>query len=202
MRSTPAIGQRNVTEPKIELFFDENVQVKDAMTKVVVSPAQINIPQITANGKKLTVSLRDTLIPNTTYTIDFSDAVSDLNEGNELDGLAVSFSTGDTVDSLQISGMVFEARNLEPAQGMVVGVYSNLDDSAVRTLQLERIAKTNQKGQFTIRGLKPGKYRIYAINDLNRDYHWDRSEDVAFYDVLVSPSVSGAVESEDRKSVV
>ena len=179
-----------MTEPKIELFFDENVQVKDAMTKVVVSPAQINIPQITANGKKLTVSLRDTLIPNTTYTIDFSDAVSDLNEGNELDGLAVSFSTGDTVDSLQISGMVFEARNLEPAQGMVVGVYSNLDDSAVRTLQLERIAKTNQKGQFTIRGLKPGKYRIYAINDLNRDYHWDRSEDVAFYDVLVSPSVS------------
>ncbi|WP_303328177.1 Ig-like domain-containing domain [uncultured Muribaculum sp.] len=201
LRSTPAIGQRNVNESRIELFFDENVQVKDAMTKVVVSPAQINIPQITANGKKLTVSLRDTLIPNTTYTIDFSDAVSDLNEGNELDGLAVSFSTGDTVDSLQISGMVFEARNLEPAQGMVVGVYSNLDDSAVRTLQLERIAKTNQKGQFTIRGLKPGKYRIYAINDLNRDYHWDRSEDVAFYDVLVSPSVSGAVESDTLKAV-
>ena len=200
LRSTPAVGERNFKGNRIELMFDENVQVKDVMTNVVVSPAQQNIPQITANGRKITVNLRDTLIPNTTYTIDFSNSISDLNEGNELDGLAVDFSTGPDLDSLQISGMVFEARNLEPAMGMIVGVYSNLADSAVRTLKLERIAKTNQKGQFTIRGLKPGKYRIYAINDMNRDYHWDRSEDVAFYDMLLSPSASDSVATDTLKT--
>lgn len=95
------------------------------MNKVVVSPAQKNIPSITANGKKITVDLRDTMIPDMTYTIDFSDAIQDLNESNELDGFSFAFSTGDSIDSLQISGMVFEAHTLEPAQGMLVGVYSN-----------------------------------------------------------------------------
>lgn len=84
--------------------------------------------------------------------------------------------------------MVLEARNLEPAQGMLVGIYSTPADSAISTLKLERIAKTNQYGQFTVRNLKPGEYQIFALNDINRDLHWDRSEDVAFYDVLISPS--------------
>ena len=100
----------------------------------------------------------------------------------------MDFATGDTIDTLRISGMVFEARTLEPAQGMLVGVYSNLSDTAISTLPFERITKTNQLGQFTLRNLKAGTYRVYALNDVNRDYHWDRSEDVAFYDVAVSPS--------------
>ena len=86
--------------------------------------------------------------------------------------------------------MVFKARNLEPAQGMIVGVYANPADSAIKTLPLERVAKTNQLGQFTIRGLRPGDYRVYAIDDRNRDWHWDRSEDVAFFPLTVSPSVT------------
>lgn len=200
LRATPGVGARNFDGNRIELMFDENVQIKDALTSVVVSPAQQNMPQITANGRKITVNLRDSLIPNTTYTIDFSNSVSDLNEGNELDGLAIDFSTGPELDSLQISGMVFEARNLEPAMGMIVGVYSNLADSAVRTLKLERIAKTNQKGQFTIRGLKPGQYRIYAINDMNRDFHWDRSEDVAYYDMLISPTAADSIAVDSLKT--
>ena len=185
--ATPRVGATGVKSSRITLEFNENVQVQDAMNKVVVSPAQKSFPQVTANGRKLTVDIRDTIIPNTTYTIDFSDAVRDLNEGNVLDGLAIDFSTGDPIDSLRISGMVFEARTLEPAQGIIVGVYSNLADSAISTLQMERIAKTNQYGQFTIRGLKPQPYRLFAVNDINRDYHWDRSEDVAFYDTVVTP---------------
>lgn len=189
IKSNPTQGQTNVKSNKIEIFFDENLKVDDASNKVVISPVQKAMPSIITNGKKVSVELRDTLIPNTTYTIDFSDAIQDLNEGNPVDGFALDFSTSDSIDSLRISGMLFEARNLEPAQGMIVGVYSNLADSAISTLPLERISKTNQLGQFTIRGLKPGYYRIFALNDKNRDYHWDRSEDVAFYDVALSPSV-------------
>ncbi|MBQ7041554.1 MAG: Ig-like domain-containing protein [Muribaculaceae bacterium] len=188
VKSEPAIGALNYTNEKIVLEFDENVQVKDVMDKVVVSPVQKSMPSITANGRRVYVELKDTMRQNTTYTIDFSDAISDLNEGNPLDGFAVDFSTGNEIDSLRISGMIFEARNLEPAQGMLVGVYSNLSDTAITTLPLERISKTNQLGQFTLRNLKPGTYRIFALNDLNRDYHWDRSEDIAFYDIDITPT--------------
>ena len=188
VRSNPALGQLNFSGNKITVDFDENIALDDAMNKIVVSPAQKTTPAISSNGRRVTIELRDTLQPNTTYTVDFADAVKDLNEGNVLDGFAIDFSTGETLDSLCISGMVFEAETLEPAQGMLVGVYSNLSDTAITTLPLERITKTNQLGQFTLRNLKEGTYRVFALNDVNRDYHWDRSEDIAFYDVTVSPS--------------
>lgn len=190
LRSNPAPGTTGFTGTKIEVIFDENIKLEDIMNKVVVSPAQKQPPTISANGRKLSVEMRDTLMLSTTYTLDFSDAIRDLNEGNILDGFALDFATGDTIDTLRISGMVFEAQTLEPAQGMLVGVYSNLEDSAIHTLPMERITKTNQLGQFTIRNLKEGSYRIFALNDVNRDYHWDRSEDVAFYDVTISPTAT------------
>lgn len=189
VRSTPEPGTLNFNGNRINIFFDENIKMEDVMNKVVVSPVQKQPPSISANGKRLTVEFRDTLRPDATYTVDFSDAIRDLNEGNILDGFAIDFSTGDTRDSLVISGMLFEARNLEPAQGMIVGVYSNLSDTAITTLPFDRIAKTNQYGQFVIRNLAPGTYNLYAVNDLNRDYHWDRSEDVAFLGQSVVPEV-------------
>lgn len=198
--SRPSPGTLNNTRTRFDLYFDENVQLEDAFNKVIVSPVQVTPPSINANGKHVSVELRDTLIPNTTYTIDFADAIKDLNEGNILDGFAIDFSTGDSIDSLRISGMVLEARNLEPAQGMIVGIYSDLADSAISTLPMDRIARTNQYGQFTLRNLKPGTYRIFALNDMNRDYHWDRSENVAFYDVTISPWVEDIVVTDTLRA--
>lgn len=188
IRSNPSPGSKNVNTDRISIIFDENVQVKDVMTKVVVSPPQKSMPKVSAVGRTVRIELADTLLPNTTYTVDFTDAISDLNEDNALDGFAFDFSTGDTIDSLCISGMVFEAETLEPAQGMLVGVHSNLADSAISTLPFDRITRTNQYGQFTVRNLKEGTYRIYAIDDVNRDNKWDRSENVAFYNVMVTPT--------------
>ena len=187
VRSTPMPGELRSTATNIAIYFDENVQLEDAFSKVVISPVQIESPQVSANGRRVSISLRDSLKPNTTYTIDFGDAIKDLNEGNVLDGFALDFSTGDAIDTLRISGLVLEAETLEPAQGMLVAAYSNLSDTAIRTLPPDRIARTNQRGQFTIRNLAPGQYRIYALNDLNRDWHWDRSEDVAFLDTTITP---------------
>nr|MDE6049725.1 Ig-like domain-containing protein [Paramuribaculum sp.] len=198
--STPAPGALNVDKNKITLRFNENVQVNDALTKIVISPAQVTSPLITAAGKNIIVELRDTLIPDVTYTIDCTDAIRDLNEGNIIDGFSFAFSTGPVIDTLQISGMVLQASNLEPAQGMLVGVYSNLEDSAVRTLPFERITKTNQLGQFTIRNLKEGTYRIFALEDKNRDWHWDRSENIAFLDVTVTPTASDEMVQDTLKA--
>lgn len=188
VRSNPAMGQLDVKTNRITVEFNENIQLDDAMNKIIVSPAQKTTPAISTIGRKVYIELRDTMLPSTTYTVDFSDAVKDLNEGNILDGFSMDFSTGDILDTLRISGRVFEARTLEPAQGMLVGVYSNLSDTAITTLPFERITKTNQRGEFTVRNMAPGTYRIFAVKDINRDYHWDRSEDIAFYDVTLTPS--------------
>lgn len=198
--SNPGDGAVNFKGKRMRVYFDENVQIQDAMNKVVVSPAQITPPAISANGRYVQVEFRDTLRSDMTYTIDFTDAVKDLNEGNVLDGYATAFSTGPVIDSLRISGIVLQASNLEPAQGMLVGAYSDLSDTALTTLPFERITKTNQYGQFTLRNLKPGTYRIFAVNDINRDYHWDRSEDIAFYDSLITPTVSRVVVNDTLRS--
>ncbi|MDE7389028.1 MAG: Ig-like domain-containing protein [Muribaculaceae bacterium] len=206
--SNPMPGSTNFDGKKIVLTFDENVQMDNPSEKLVVSPPQQQQPAVLANGRHVTITLRDTLIPNTTYTVDLSDGVKDLNEGNILDGMAIDFSTGPSIDTLRISGMVLEARTLEPAQGMLVGVYATDADSAITTLRMERIAKTNQLGQFTVRNLKPGRYQIFALTDVNRDFHWDRTEDVAFCDSILSPSASAVMlsdtflDSSDRDSVV
>ena len=194
--SNPSPGSLNFKGNKISIFFDENVQLDNPASKVAISPAQTQQPNMTANGKKVEIELKDSLLPNTTYTIDLADAVKDLNEGNILDGFAIDFSTGSEIDTLAISGIVLQARNLEPAQGMLVGVYSGNADSAIHTLPFERIARTNQLGQFTIRNLKPGEYQVFALTDNNRDLHWDRTEDVAFHGRLISPSI-GIMEVSD-----
>ncbi len=188
VKSNPAPGALNVKTDRITIDFNENVEVEDPLNQVVVSPAQKNAPRVTGVGHRVTVQLQDSLIPNTTYTIDFTNAIKDLNEGNVLEGFSFDFSTGNVLDSLCISGMVFAAEDLEPAQSMLVGVHSNLSDTALTTLTFDRITRTNQYGQFTIRNLKPGKYRIFAINDINRDNKWDRSEDVAFFPGIVEPT--------------
>lgn len=189
VRSNPPHGTLNFKGERIEAFFDENIQLDDAFNKVIVSPTQKITPVVRSFGRRVTVELRDTLKPNTTYTIDFADAIQDLNEGNVLDGFALDFSTGDSIDTLRLSGIVLEARTLEPAQAMTVGIYREPADTAITTLPFERIARTNQLGQFTVRNLKAGNYAVYAINDLNRDNKWDRSEDIAFLGHLATPSV-------------
>lgn len=108
VKSNPAPGSLNVKNPKIVVEFDENVSIEDPMNKVVVSPAQRTPPSVSALGRHVTVELRDTMLENTTYTIDFADAIRDLNESNVLDGFAMDFATGDSIDSLRISGMVLK----------------------------------------------------------------------------------------------
>ena len=190
VRSDPPPGSLHFAGSRLSVYFDENISLDDPSNKVVVSPPQKQPARISGNGRRVIVEFMDTLLPDVTYTVDFADAVRDLNENNVLDGFALDFSTGAVRDTLSISGMVFEARNLEPAQGMVVGVYraDGFADTTLTTMSLERITKTNQLGHFTVRNLRPGSYRIFAINDVNRDFHWDRSEDVAFYDVEISPT--------------
>ncbi len=190
VKTSPANGAVNFKGSKVEITFDEIVQIKDQQSKVVVSPAQKEMPVIRNNGRKVTVEFRDTLKPNTTYVVDFTNAIEDNNEGNVLDGYSFAFSTGETIDSLQVSGMALRASDLEPMQHILVGLHSNLSDTAFATTPLERISRTNDRGQFTLRNLKPGRYHIFALNDVDGDYRMARTEDMAFCDSVVVPGVT------------
>ena len=130
IKSMPVPNALNVSKQKIEIEFDEIIQVDKPSEKVIVSPPQKDMPEIRTSGRKITVILKDSLLPNTTYTIDFSDAIIDNNERNPLYGFAYSFSTGPKIDSLQVSGILLNARDLEPITGMLVGLHSDLEDSA------------------------------------------------------------------------
>ena len=141
-------------------------------------------------GKKVTVEFRDELEENTTYVIDFSNAIEDNNEGNQLDGYSFAFSTGDEIDTLAVSGIVLRANDLEPMQHVIVGLHSNLDDTAFTNVPLERVSRTNDRGKFTIRNLKPGSYHVFALSDVDGDYRMARTEDIAFLDEVIVPSTS------------
>ena len=197
INSHPKPNATNVNNQKLELIFDEIVTLKDPSTKIIVSPAQTEQPKITANGRKVTVEIIDTLLENTTYTVDFSNAIQDNNEGNPLYNFAFAFSTGEQIDTMRVSGIVLDSHTLEPMQGVVVGLHDDLSDSAFFKTKMKRVALTNDRGQFTIRNLKPGKYHIFGLKDLDRDYKFaNPTEDIAFCDSIIIPAVE-MTESAD-----
>lgn len=195
VRSNPPVGATDVSPRRVTLEFDELVNVKDAFTKVVVSPTSASMPRVSSSGKHVYINFQDTLLPETTYTVDFGNAIEDNNEANKLQGFSYWFSTGPVLDTLQISGMVLAARDLEPQQSMLVGVHpADAPDTAFRTLRLVRVAKTDDRGRFTIRGLKDMDYRVFALADANNDYRWDNpQEDIAFTSFTVRPTCEPAL---------
>ncbi len=196
LSSTPAPGALNYNRNKITLTFDEYINLGSS-EKVVISPPQVQQPGIKASGKRVIVTLEDTLKANTTYTIDFADAIEDNNEGNPLYDFAFTFSTGDNLDSMKVSGTLLNAYNLEPINGMLVGLHANLEDSAFTTLPFDRVARTDSRGRFSIRGVAPGKYRIYGLQDSDRDYAFSQpSEMIAYNDSLVIPSMESRTRND------
>ena len=177
---------------KVSILFDEYIKMENASEKVVVSPPQIEMPNIRTVGKRVKIDLYDTLRPNTTYTIDFSDAIVDNNEGNPLGKYTYSFSTGPAIDTMEVSGTILNAENLEPVKGILVGLHpadSLFHDSLFQTQPLMRVARTNGSGQFTVKGVKDGRYRVFALQDMDGNYRFSqKSERLAFDTVSFSTS--------------
>ena len=186
---SPADQATNVTSQKITIYFDEFIKLADATQNVIVSPPQLEMPEIKTQGKKIVVQLIDSLKPNTTYTVDFSDAISDNNEGNPLGNYTYTFSTGEQIDTFEVAGYVLSADKLEPIQGICVGLYDDLADSAFRTKPLLRISRTDEQGHFVIKGVAMGEYRVYALQDADGDFKFSqKSEMLAFSHQTYTPS--------------
>ncbi len=179
----------NVKTRKMAIFFDEYIKIENPSEKVVVSPPQLEVPEIQAAGSKINIQLVDSLKPNTTYTIDFSDAITDNNEGNPLGNYTYSFSTGDHIDTLEVAGYVLNAEDLEPIKGILVGLYSNLTDTVFHSEPMLRVGRTDATGHFVIKGVAPGKYRIYALQEADGNYCYNqKSEMIAFNHDIIEPT--------------
>ena len=188
VHTDPADKGTGVKSKKVTITFDEFIKLEDATSKVVISPPQIEPADIKASGKKIVVELKDSLMDNTTYTIDFSDAISDNNEGNPMGNYTYSFSTGERIDTFEVSGNVLDATNLEPIKGILVGLYDDLSDTVFARKPFIRVSRTDSRGRFVIRGIAPGTYRVYALQDADGNYIYSqKSEMLAFSHETFNP---------------
>lgn len=185
---SPALGASNASARKVNITFSELIKVENAQEKIIVSPPQVENPEIKTSGRHISVQLLDSLRPNTTYTIDFSDAIVDSNEGNPLGNFTYYFSTGLQLDTMEVAGHVLQAEDLEPVKGILVGLHANTADSAFTTAPFDRVARTDGNGRFCIKGVAPGRYRIYALKDMDNDFRYSRGEMLAFCPDTIRPS--------------
>lgn len=195
--ANPAEGAVNVKAKQFYVDFNEFIKIENASENVIVSPPQTEAPEIKSQGKRISIKLVDSLKANTTYTIDFSSSISDNNEGNPLGNYTYTFSTGNRIDTLEVAGYVINAENLEPVKGILVGLYDNLSDSAFCKLPMLRVARTDSRGHFIVRGVAPGRYHIFALQDQDGDYRYgQRSEMIGFSDQIIEPTFKDDIRQD------
>jgi len=163
--ATPKLLSTNFTGSKVILVFNEYVDVLDIQTNLLVSPFPKTNPQVDFKLKTVTVKLKDTLLENTTYAINFGNAIRDNNEGNPFRNFTYVFSTGKTIDSLQLGGQVIIAETGKKDSTIIAMLYRNVDDSAVQKRKPNYIAKLDSSGNFKFTNLSAGSYKVYALKD-------------------------------------
>ena len=185
--SEPEMGALNFKGKRIEVTFDEYLQLDNIAQNLLMSPPQQTPPDVKVRGKKLVIQLQDTLRDSTTYTLDFGDAVCDYREKVPLHNYSFYFSTGPTIDTLEYTGRVYEAATLNPMQGIFVGVHETMEDSAFTSTTFLRVARTDSAGFFRISNMHAGTYRLYAVEEVSRDYRLSPGEALAFADEPIEP---------------
>ena len=187
LEAIPPAFQTNFTGNRIDLTFNEYVQIKDLSNQLVVSPPLNNLPEYQLRGRTLRLILQDTLLEATTYTFNFGESISDLSEGN-IYPYAYVMSTGSYIDSLVVRGAVRDALTGAPVEGARVMMYTEMTDSLPFTEKPYYFALTDKQGAYELAYLKPGKYRLVALEDGNRDYlYGEFSEKFGFFEEAILP---------------
>jgi Bacterial Ig-like domain len=183
VKSTPPDSGRNVRTNKITLEFDEYVQLQNAQQQVVISPVPKIMPLIESKLRTVTIRLKDSLEPNTTYSINFGQSLVDVDENNPMKNFTFIFSTGHVVDSGKLSGRVLMAENGKADSTLIVILYRDLSDTAVIKLKPRYFARLDKEGFFSFRYLANGKYNVFALKDADGSLHFDQpTEMIGFLD--------------------
>ena len=180
--------QLNSTQKKFEFLFNEFIEIKDPVKEVLVSPPFLYIPKVVSRGKKMILEIneKEELKEQTTYVVNFGNAIVDLNEANPLKNFRLVFSTGNQIDSLKIEGEVKDKETGKAASDITILVYDDLSDSILIRQKPFYTARTDNNGKFIIENVKSDTFRIFAIKDENRSYTYNQgTEMLGFYDSLV-----------------
>lgn len=193
VEEVPLSYTTNFKAKRVNIYFDEFVQLNDINNKFIFSPPVKKDPKVSLKGKYVQVAIPDSLRENTTYSLDFADAIVDNNESNPLGFYRYVFSTGERIDTLELGGTVVNAESYEPVLGVLVALYEKSGDSIPLKELPDYIARTDSSGNFRLTNLREGHYRVMAIEDANRDkMYTPESEMFAWMDTTVFPVVEPA----------
>ena len=193
VEEVPLSYTTNFKAKRVNIYFDEFVQLNDINNKFIFSPPVKKDPKVSLKGKYVQVAIPDSLRENTTYSLDFADAIVDNNESNPLGFYRYVFSTGERIDTLELGGTVVNAESYEPVMGVLVALYEKQGDSIPLKELPDYIARTASSGNFRLTNLREGHYRVMAIEDANRDkMYTPESEMFAWMDTTVFPVVEPA----------
>jgi len=191
VRATPGLKALNFRGNRITLTFDEYIELQEIQNNLLISPLPKSNPIINSSLKTITIRLRDSLLPNTTYSIQFGNAIRDINEGNIYPNFTYVFSTGSTIDSLSLAGKVMLAETGLPDSTISVLLYRNTNDSAVQKLKPDYMARLKGDGSFLFENLPTASFKIYALKDGDGSKNYNsKSELFAFYGNAVQPGDS------------
>jgi hypothetical protein len=185
--SKPLNFSTNFRAKKIKISFNEYIDLKDLPKEFLVSPPLSKLPEVKNINKNLIVEPLDSLLPNTTYTVNFGNSVVDFTAGNPVRNFEFVFSTGNFVDSLSVQGRLLNAFDLTPfKEAIYVMLYNNLSDSAPYLKLPNYICRTDPQGRYRLNNLKEGDYRLFALKDGNNNMKFDiLSETIAFADSII-----------------
>ncbi len=179
--TSPANGSINFTTQSITINFNELVILKNADKQIIITPFLESKPDIYTKGKKVIVDFKEPLTPNTTYIINFGDAIVDITEGNIFRNYKYVFSTGSYIDSLEYEAFVYEAASKKAQKDVLVMLYRDYEDSVVNKNKPSYFAKTNAAGKCKIQNIAAGEYKVVALKDENGNYKFDPKEELIGY---------------------
>jgi hypothetical protein len=189
LKSTPNDSTHNFTGNRVSFTFDDYVELQNPQDEVMMSPTPKTDPFVDYRLNTVTVRLKDSLEPNTTYTIDFGNAIKDVNEGNVLKNFKYTFTTGSYIDSMELTGKIISAETGKPDSMLVVMLHTSGDDSAVTKQKPRYIARVDGSGSFRFTNLPPKTYYMYALQADNRSRLYLNEKDLfAFADSPVTAS--------------
>lgn len=189
LKCIPENKSRNFKGKSISIVFDEYVILDNINDKFMISPPMKKKPKVLIKGKSVNVEFSEPLKDSTTYTLNFQDAIRDLNANNILDNYQFVFSTGADLDSLSVTGNVFNSFTLEIPEKTDVFLYRDLTDSAVIKKIPDYISKLRSTGYFRIDNISAGTYRLFAIKDDDNSKSYNRNEEAfAFMDSVITVS--------------
>ena len=173
VRCTPEMGSTNVSTHRVRITFDEYIQLERGEDKIIYSPPQRIPPKALVNQKQLIITYQDSLIANTTYTINFNRAIKDYNEGNYIEQYVYAFSTGDYLDTMQVAGQVLDAYTLQPVPRVLAGIYATPLPADTLDQPMTRMTYTDDQGYFTLQNVRDGAYYAIALVDMDRSYSYN-----------------------------